>query len=1248
MAEASVCSRTGQVRDAIVAKVPGKTDCAAITDTDLAGITGTMALDGKSIAALKAGDFDGLTGLSELKLLRNSLGSLPAGVFDELGSLSRLNLYGNGLTGLPAGVFDKLTGLTVLNLGGNSLSSLPDGVFDKLTGLKTLGLHENRSLTASSLAGAFDGLTGLTALRLAANNLSGLPAGVFDRLTGLTTLYLGANKLGSLPAGIFDKLAGLTYLDLHRNGLSGLRKGVFDKLTGLETLILQGNSLTGLRKGVFDKLTALRVLLLQNNKLSSLPENVFVKLSSLAMLWLHKNELSTLPSGVFAKLRSLGHLNLSGNGGLGCLPVMPAKLFNLTLDKDKSAYAACGAAVRVEPACVAVAAGATATYAVKLGAAPNRYANGGNVTVKPASSASGTATALPARLTFTTSNWATAQTVTVTGKVAGAATISHTVSGGGYDGAAASSVAVPVGLAAPPAPTMPAAKARYASVRLSGATVAHNCGPSKIVKWQYSYKSKPPGGSYGDYGSWVNVTGTSTTMPDTTVSSLTNGTEYKFKVRAVNAIGDGAESAESDAVTPLAPPAKPTVVYLAEQDGRLQFWWQGQPNLTDIHINYGPNLAYSLKQASVPGNTSTYSEDNGTLVKFRVRFKNTGGYGPWSDELSGTPGPEALAASNVTHNSARLTLSKYEGWGHPDHASREARSDWSYKYTSPAGGQCANVAKTGGTVVDVTGLNPGATYTYKAYSGSGCSASNLLATAAAFTTSATTPPAPAQPPTPPAPTLTWSAVEATTATLTIGNHTGGWHYRYTAPDGGVCSAQVAAGTATVSLTGLSPATRYTFAAYSNSACLAALATAPAFLTKPGKVKGVTLAARPAQLDVSWTALAGEVTGYKVQWKSGDRSYGAARQNDVTSGTESAITGLIDGTAYTVRVAAWNATGDGAWSAEATGTPGGRASPRARLARVNRALASEAARAMLSSSAEAVSERVRRRLVGESGPSPGQALRGLVEARGEGLSDGTLSLREALDGASVSLPLAAAGGRAGDRSPGFWASGDWRRLSGGGDKLGWDGGMAALHLGMDVRMRRALMAGMAVSVSEAAFEYVDRSGDEPVRGDWTARMTGLHPYAARLWDGGSRIWAKAGFSVGEMEIDDGEAGRQSSDSEMSSLAAGGSLRLLAADTDMPSLDLKADGFAARFDAEDNGDLLEAVDAEVSRLRLALAGEAALEAGAGAALTPSAELGLRWDGGDGETGSRCGTHGRRVIRDSGRGACSGRAGADAAGA
>ncbi len=306
----SVCDRTPQVRDAIVAAVPNVSDCADVTAADLAGIT-ILNLRSQNITVLKANDFNGLTALELFTLSDNALSSLPEGIFDELTALEWLHLYNNDLSSLPEGVFDELTALEWLDLSSNELSSLPEGVFDNLTALEWLNLSNN---DLSSLPeGVFDELTALEYLSLSSNALSSLPEGVFDELTALKQLHLSNNELSSLPEGVFDELTALEWLDLSSNALSSLPEGIFDKLTALEWLDLYNNDLSSLPEGIFDELTALKLLDLGSNTLSSLPEGIFDELTKLKRLYLHDNDLSSLPEGIFDGLTKLESLELSGN-----------------------------------------------------------------------------------------------------------------------------------------------------------------------------------------------------------------------------------------------------------------------------------------------------------------------------------------------------------------------------------------------------------------------------------------------------------------------------------------------------------------------------------------------------------------------------------------------------------------------------------------------------------------------------------------------------------------------------------------------------------------------------------------------------------------------------------------------------------------------------------------------------------------------------------------------------------------------
>ena len=102
---------------------------------------------------------------------------------------------------------------------------------------------------------------------------------------------------------------------------------------------------------------------------------------------------------------------------------------NTAATRASSTYTAPVASVSVSPTSLSVNEGGTTTYTVVLTTEPS-----GTVTVTPSSDDTGAATLSPASLTFTSSNWDTAQTVTVSGEEDDDAnnetvTVSHSVSG---------------------------------------------------------------------------------------------------------------------------------------------------------------------------------------------------------------------------------------------------------------------------------------------------------------------------------------------------------------------------------------------------------------------------------------------------------------------------------------------------------------------------------------------------------------------------------------------------------------------------------------------------------------------------------------------------------------------------------------------------------------------------------------------------------------------------------------------------
>ena len=74
---------------------------------------------------------------------------------------------------------------------------------------------------------------------------------------------------------------------------------------------------------------------------------------------------------------------------------------------------------------------------------------------------------------------------------------------------------------------------------------------SNITGWQYQQKA-----GTGDYGSWTTILGGTTSTVSHTVTGLTNGTVYTFRIRAVARTTNGVASDEASAT----PNAIPTVM----------------------------------------------------------------------------------------------------------------------------------------------------------------------------------------------------------------------------------------------------------------------------------------------------------------------------------------------------------------------------------------------------------------------------------------------------------------------------------------------------------------------------------------------------------------------------------------------------------------------------------------------------------------------------------------------------------------
>ena len=245
-----------------------------------------------------------------------------------------------------------------------------------------------------------------------------------------------------------------------------------------------------------------------------------------------------------------------------------------------------------------------------------------------------------------------------------------------------------------------------------------------------------------------------------------------------------------------------------------------------------------------------------------------------------------------------------------------------------------------------------------------------------------------------------------------------------------------------------------------------------------------------------------------------------------------------------------------------------------------------------------------------------------EADASGLGQ-PMSERDLLPGSSFSL-TAETGGKG---LVSVWGRGAVTGFSGrqagsaeaGGD-VAVDGEVTSGLLGADWT-RGDWTAGLAISHSRGDGAYRGE-GDGTV----SATLTGLWPWVGHSLGERLSVWGVAGYGDGSLTLEpraeDGTRAKAiRTDLDLVMAAVGLRGVALDDDDDGVSLAVKTDAMIARTASDavsGAGGNLAAAEAEVTRLRLGLEGSRPFRLADGSTLTPSAEIGLRRDDGDAETG------------------------------
>ena len=241
-------------------------------------------------------------------------------------------------------------------------------------------------------------------------------------------------------------------------------------------------------------------------------------------------------------------------------------------------------------------------------------------------------------------------------------------------------------------------------------------------------------------------------------------------------------------------------------------------------------------------------------------------------------------------------------------------------------------------------------------------------------------------------------------------------------------------------------------------------------------------------------------------------------------------------------------------------------------------------------------------------------RGLLDMGGDMLTGSALAVnRETRQGGVLS----------------FWSRGARSSFTGREGALALGGDVRTAMFGADYA-KGPLVVGLSLSNSRGLGDY-GGVGDGVV----ASSVTGLYPWLGYKATDRVTVWGVAGYGAGGLMLTPGGGPALESGLSMAMAAGGTRGELVAGGSGGFGLAFKADGLwvgTSLAGADGPAGRLAATDAAVTRFRTGLEGSREFVLGGRVSLRPSAEVGLRHDGGDAETGAGMDVGGGLVLADS----------------
>ena len=228
-------------------------------------------------------------------------------------------------------------------------------------------------------------------------------------------------------------------------------------------------------------------------------------------------------------------------------------------------------------------------------------------------------------------------------------------------------------------------------------------------------------------GAWTATGGTARTH---TVTGLTNGTAYTFKVRATGLLpvlkGNASEGVSVTAGLPAAPGAVASV-RVSHRGSSLAVSWEAPARATHYDVGFSADggATWTGAASNRAGTSLSISgADRTKSYTVRVRARNAGGQAGWTGSASVSyAAPAAPASVSVIHNESSLAVS----WD----ASAGAES-YRVDYSGDGGGSWSTATpKQTGTSLTIGGVDGTTTYTVRVRARNAAGASGWTRSAAA-------------------------------------------------------------------------------------------------------------------------------------------------------------------------------------------------------------------------------------------------------------------------------------------------------------------------------------------------------------------------------------------------------------------------------------------------------------------------------------------------------------------------------------